>query len=438
LGAICIATGAFAVWSLHATETRHERLDETYAASVVLAYDLRAEEDRRDALAPLFVLTGNRTFIAMIAASHDRFDAILDRLRHSSLSPDAAQRLARIAAAQARLRAAERTGEAMRLAGASARATDAYFHANVGPLASRIRQDLEVFVQDASHSYAHEKRRDLDLTHDYLMLAWAGGALALPLVAAIGYVVERSIARRRALDAVNARQVEREREISRARKAAVEIVAHDLRNPLTAVLFGAEDLLADPRMEAIPDLRERVRTISLAAAAMNRLIHNVLDQTRIEAGALVVSRRPTDLREVLDRVLAQFSEVAARRGVELSAEAARNTRAAIDADRIEQVLGNLVANALKFTPPGGRVSITAALEGDRLVLRVADTGHGIAPEDLSRIFQRYWQDRDAAHQGAGLGLSICHAIVQAHAGTIDVESRLAAGSTFTVRLPTSA
>jgi two-component system sensor histidine kinase BaeS len=121
--------------------------------------------------------------------------------------------------------------------------------------------------------------------------------------------------------------------------------------------------------------------------------------------------------------------------VELCAEAAADVRAMIDPDRIEQVLCNLTANAVKFTPPGGKVSITAALEHEHLVLRVADTGFGIAAEDLPRIFDRYWQDTHGGRQGAGLGLSICRAIVQAHAGVIDVASQPDAGSTFTVTLP---
>ena len=436
LGAICIATGAFAVWSLHATGTRHERLDETYASSVVLAYDLRAEQDRRDALAPMFVLTGNPGFIGMMAATDDRFDAVLQRLSHASLSPDAARRLARIAAIQARLRAAQHQGEAMRLAGASPRATDAYLRANVGPLAHATRREIEGFVDDTSRTYASEKRRDQQLTGDYLALAWAGGALALPLMVAIGYVVQRAIARRRALDAAAARLVEHEREVSAARKAAVEVVAHDLRNPLAAILFSAEDLLADPRVATTKDLRQRVRTLSDSAAAMNRLIHNVLDETSIEAGALVLRRQPTELSEVLGRVLAQFSAAAERKGVDLHVEAAAGACAEIDPDRIEQVLCNLAANAMKFTPPGGRVSITAALDQGRLVLRVADTGFGIAPEDLPRIFDRYWQDTHGVSQGAGLGLSICRAVVEAHSGVIQVESRPDAGSAFTVTLPT--
>jgi signal transduction histidine kinase len=435
LGAICVATGAFAVWSLHATGNRHERLDETYASTVVMAYDLKAEEDHGDALTPLFVITGDPAFVGRIAASHDRFDAILDRLRRTSLSPAAAQSLVRIAATEARLRAAEGRGEAMRLGGASASETDAYLRDNAGPLARAIRGELETFVQETSRTYASEKRRDREVTANYLALGWAGGALALPLMVGIGVVVQRAIARRRAREAAAARLAERERETSEARKTAVEVVAHDLRNPLAAILFSAEDLLQDPRIGAASDLRERVRTLSDAAASMNRLIHNVLDETRIEAGALTLRRRPTDLAELLTRVRAQFSAAASRKGVELCAEAAADVRAMIDPDRIEQVLCNLTANAVKFTPPGGKVSITAALEHEHLVLRVADTGFGIAAEDLPRIFDRYWQDTHGGRQGAGLGLSICRAIVQAHAGVIDVASQPDAGSTFTVTLP---
>ena len=176
-----------------------------------------------------------------------------------------------------------------------------------------------------------------------------------------------------------------------------------------------------------------------AAAAMNRLIHNVLDETRIEAGDLALRRLPTELAELLDRVLAQFSAAAARKGVDFRAEAAPHTCAEIDPDRIEQVLCNLAANALKFTPAGGTVSITAAREHDRLVLRVADTGFGIAPEDLPRIFDRYWQSSDGARaRGSGLGLSIAQGIVEAHGGRIWVESALGDGSTFAFTLPVAA
>ncbi|HEY2050341.1 MAG TPA: ATP-binding protein [Caulobacteraceae bacterium] len=435
LGAICVAIGAFAVWSLHATGDRHEQLDETYASMVVTAYDLKAEEDHGDSLEPLFVLTGDPAFVGRIAASHDRFDTILERLRRTNLPPEAAQRLAQIKDMEAQLRAAQGRGEAMRLGGASADETDAYVRTHAGPLARAIRTELGAFVDETAHTYAHEKHRDQQLTHDYLALAWAGGALALPLMVGIGYAVQRAMARRRLREAAAARAAERERETSEARKTAIEVVAHDLRNPLAAILFSAEDLLADPRVGATPDLRQRIQTLSDAAGAMNRLIHNVLDETRIDTGSLVLNRRPTDLAELLPRVLAQFSASAERKGVDLTAEAADDARAMVDPDRVEQVLCNLTANALRFTPPGGKVSIAAARDKDRLVLRVADTGFGIAPEDQPRIFDRYWQDRHGARQGAGLGLSICRAIVEAHSGVIDVDSRPGDGSTFTVTLP---
>ena len=171
---------------------------------------------------------------------------------------------------------------------------------------------------------------------------------------------------------------------------------------------------------------------------MRHIIRDLLDVTAIEAGRLAVDPAPVSLGEVLDRARELHAPLAAEKGVAFDVAMDDDTVLLMaDAGRVLQALGNLVGNALKFTPSGGRVTVRGDADQARPVVRleVADTGPGIAPDHLPHVFDRFWQARETRRAGAGLGLAIVKGIVEAHDGVVTVESALGEGTRFRLELP---
>jgi len=249
-----------------------------------------------------------------------------------------------------------------------------------------------------------------------------------------------------------------------ARDEVVSIVSHDLKNPL-GVVAGAAELLLDLPLE--PEERDnQARIIRRSAERMGRLVGDLLDVARMEAGAMVVRQTAEPVGPLLEEVYENFTPWATERGISLELEVDDQlSTARMDPDRIHQALSNLLGNALKFTPEGGRVTLGGRLgsgeeevsgvhsgtrriapgepgengsEGGSLasvVLSVSDTGPGIDPEDAEYLFDRFWQASRDDRTGAGLGLAIVRGIAEAHGGRVEVDSTPGEGATFRVILP---
>jgi signal transduction histidine kinase len=217
--------------------------------------------------------------------------------------------------------------------------------------------------------------------------------------------------------------------------AFVSNVAHEFRSPL-AVFKGALDNLADGLYGPLPPaLAEPVEMCKQEVDRLTRLVSDLLDLARLEAGKLTLRREPVDMREVLRAVTHFLESLARRRGVGLRLQEPDEAITLTgDRDRLEQVFINLVVNALKFTPSGS-VTILLRRDGEAAEVEVADTGPGIAPEDLERIFDKFERVGSGSEEGSGLGLPIARDIVQLHDGRIRVVSRPGEGSRFIVRLP---
>ena len=214
------------------------------------------------------------------------------------------------------------------------------------------------------------------------------------------------------------------------------LVSHELRTPLTSII-GYIQLLRDERASGL-DTDHFAEVIERNAERLLRLVGDLLFLSQIQSGQLTLDLRDTDLAGLAVEAVEEARPHAQRRHIVLDLSAGFVPRVAVDPTRIAQLLGNLISNAVKFTPEGGKVGVTLAVEGGEAVLSVADTGIGIRAADQERIFERFFRTEAATRRvipGSGLGLTISQAIVEAHGGTITVRSDEAHGSTFTVRLP---
>jgi len=223
------------------------------------------------------------------------------------------------------------------------------------------------------------------------------------------------------------------------REETVGIVAHDLRNPLSAIKMLVRSAIDSAKVGDVPrKLTENLDLIRSAADQMDGLIKDLLDVTQAEAGQLRVDPEPIALGELLDESLVTLKPLVENARLTLAVGTASGAmRVLADASRVRQVLSNLVGNAIKFTAAGGRLSVAVSAANGFAHIAVSDTGIGISREQLANVFDRFWQAPHPSHRarGAGLGLAIAHGIVKAHGGEIWAESELGTGSTFYFTLP---
>ncbi len=228
-------------------------------------------------------------------------------------------------------------------------------------------------------------------------------------------------------------------EAKEARDEVLAIVSHDLKNPLSVVQGSAANL--SRALEVVdldakrPDLLKNVGRIERASATMHTLIHDLLNLGRIRAGELHLDIREEKAEGLLIDAVEQAAPLAELRSVQLTTDGSRGGTVRCDRERVLQVLANLIANAIKFSPEGGIVTLQATCSAGACTFEVTDTGPGISEEQLPYLFNRYWQAPDTAGRGTGLGLAIAKGFVELHGGTISCESRLGHGSKFSFTLP---
>ncbi|TDV44465.1 light-regulated signal transduction histidine kinase (bacteriophytochrome) [Pseudomonas graminis] len=244
--------------------------------------------------------------------------------------------------------------------------------------------------------------------------------------------------RRSALEHDLERQVLREQEAVRLRDELVAVVSHDLRNPMSIIIMQCGMMQrwagSDPAVENHP-IRRALGTIEKATTRMNSLLEDLLDTAKIESGRYHMACAPLNVTSLLEEACSLLVTLTAEKDIELNCAAMSDLVIKADPERIFQVLSNLVGNAIKFTPRGGKISIHAEGSGKEVVFTVSDNGVGITADDLPHIFQRYWSVEKGNPKGNGLGLYISDGIVSAHGGQLSVESSPGKGSVFSFNLP---
>lgn len=226
-------------------------------------------------------------------------------------------------------------------------------------------------------------------------------------------------------------------ETERLRNALLSAVSHDLRTPLATITGAASLLVEGTERLAASHQKELAESILDEADRLNRLVANLLDMTRLEAGAIPLQRELQPIDEVVGVVLARFDRYLREHPVvaDLPDDL---PPVAIDGLLIQEVLANLLDNALKFSPPGSPIEIRSRREGSSLIVEVADHGPGIPPNELQRIFEKFHRVEGQPRGGTGIGLAICRGIVELHGGTISAANRSTGGAVFRFTLPLTA
>ena len=213
------------------------------------------------------------------------------------------------------------------------------------------------------------------------------------------------------------------------RRRLLADVSHELRTPLTVMQGSIEGMIDG----LYPADRPQLERLLAETRQLERLVEDLRTLSLADAGALPLHREPTDLGSLAADVVASFASQARAEGVELRADASDGPTADLDPHRVRQIVANLVSNALRHTPSGGRIDVRVLRQPDAVVLEVADTGRGMDAEAAARAFDRFWRSGDAA--GAGLGLAIVRDLVRAHGGEAELESSPGAGTTVRCRFP---
>ncbi len=228
-------------------------------------------------------------------------------------------------------------------------------------------------------------------------------------------------------------------ELDKLRSAVLSNVSHELRTPLTGILGSAQNLRDGVVGGLTREQQEYVRMIEKDSGRLIRVVNELLEWGRLQSGHYRLQREPVAIRPLLDDVFMLVRPAAERKGVDLQHEPIEAARIGADADKLKQILINLVDNAVKFTPAGSRVRVRVHGDASGLQVEVADEGPGIPPEDLPHLFARFYRGHNAqAAAGTGLGLAIAQNLARLHGGDIAVRSQPGQGSTFTLRLPTTA
>lgn len=236
------------------------------------------------------------------------------------------------------------------------------------------------------------------------------------------------------------RDMTEERRLDMLRKGFVANVSHELRTPIS-MLQGYSEALIDGVADSPEERREIAQIIYDESLRMGRLVNDLLDLARIEAGHFQLQLDRTAISSVIRKVMKKFSSISREQNIELVEELDSGLGVyLLDPDRIEQILINLVDNAIRHTESGGRVKIASFEQGGNLHIQVSDTGSGIPEEDLPFVFERFYKAdkaRTRGKSGTGLGLAIVKNLIQAHGGMIDVKSKVGEGTTFSIQIPIS-
>jgi signal transduction histidine kinase len=451
----------------HLYETSRLLRDREFAASMLLgSFRERTDDARRAEDALLFIhdqksatrMQGEIDGLVSFADSLDRYRLDLSATQIRA-SLDALRSASREEYAQA---SAGRSTVAEMISQQRTRPAIASVDSALGASATLLRSRTRQRVSDATNATLNAERVVAGALPVALLLAFAIGFWLLRSITKPIYELERGMHAIAEGDLTHQLALSRDEktefgrlaesyqtmarqlaELERLRAEFVGVASHELKTPINVIIGYLELLQEGIYGELTPKQKEILGTIGKQANSLTRLVKRLLDISRFEASGGKLEVRDVDLQRLLHTLESSFSVLAMQRDISFSVEHGDDLPGKVvwDEDRINEVLGNLLSNAFKFTPRGGKVALSVQRSDGKLVVTVNDTGAGISPEQLPHIFDKFYQadnQAQAATKGTGLGLAIAKEVVEAHGGQISVESTVGEGTTFVVTLPVEA
>jgi signal transduction histidine kinase len=451
----------------HLYETSRLLRDREFAASMVLgSFRERTDDARRAEDALLFI--HDQKSATRMQREIDGLVALTDSLDRYRLELPAAQIRGSLDALRAAARdeyeqaSAGRSSVAELVSQQRTRPAIASVDSSLGASATMLRTRTRQRVADATSETLQAERLVAGALAIALLLAFGIGIWLLRSISGPVYELERGMHAIAEGDLTHELALSPDRkgefgrlaasyqrmarqlgELERLRAEFVSVASHELKTPINVIIGYLELLQEGIYGELGPKQKEILETINKQAQTLTRLIKRLLDISRFEASGGKLEVRQVDLRRLLTTLESSFSVLAKQRDIVFSVDHGPGlpTQVYWDEDRINEVLGNLISNAFKFTPRGGKVALSVAPVDNKVVITVSDTGAGISPEQLPHIFDKFFMgdnQAQAATKGTGLGLAIAREIVEAHGGEIVVESRVGEGTTFVVTLSVEA
>jgi signal transduction histidine kinase len=429
-----ILVGAFFVIS-QLEVTQGELLSKN-AQDVISAERLSSLIHEEFGLVQGFVLRGQPTAVKQLETVHRDFQITASSLLLNTDVDEDPAILNEIRQLENESYALVKEAIAMKESGVSIEDINAYFEKNNFTRGARVIELVSKNVETQNRQL-HEARSYADRVAKRLVLGLIlACAFSLLATAAIVVLLWQMVRNKAREDRQIGERLKLELDLSNARKEAIEVVAHDLKNPLSALKMSHE-LLHDELATSIasnPDVAIGFQIAERSIQSMQRLIEDQLDHTKIEAGQLSLDKKIVNIADLIRDLELRFKPLMEDKGLSFSSKIDRGLFAEVDSARIDQLISNLLGNALKFTPEGGLVELIAKRRGSRLSIAVKDNGPGIAPDALKHIFERYWQVKETAKKGTGLGLSIAKGIAEAHGGKLICTSEPGHGAEFELTL----
>lgn len=424
-----LVIGIASVLTLRFVIRSKDRVAFEYAQDLIDVETLRTEAERVVATARGYLFTGDPKFFDRMSNAREAVSRSVSKIRAHSHASGSRILLERVERSERDyLDLLDRLIEERR-SGRGVKQLAADFENVLDPRREMLRDSLRDLENDR-RSLLQEARHESDEAARLatgLLVALAAGATGLGIFFAVT-----------GLRVLN-RLYEESEKTARAREEIVALVSHDLKSPLSVILLNAQLLSRSGAPDALHATDEPNSKIKASAAAiertarrMNRMIGDLLDLARMDAGQFTPRLEAVSARRLIDETAAAMSLLAAEKSVQLTVELPHGDFVVLcEFERVIQILGNLVSNAIKFSPAGEVVRVSASVSGGEALFSVSDHGPGVAPAQRSRIFERFRQARLAdARTGTGLGLAIAKGFVESHGGRIWVESEPGKGSVF--------
>jgi signal transduction histidine kinase len=377
-----------------------------------------------------YLMSGDPSFLVELEQAERMFDQRVQELWKQSITPEGLQTLTRVERAATAYLDGLRRIIGRRVAGLDGPQLPDVFESEMRPLRRELDAALDALVRyRAGQAQAVYEEGEQARARWVLGARTLTGALVL-LSVGLAWYFSRLLAQSHWAEQTALATAQR---AVRARDELLGIVAHDLRNPLGAIAMKAASL----RRTVEPgEVRRYAESIENVTMRMEYLIKSMLDVATMEMGQFSVTPARWEVAFLVGETMEMFGSLARSKQIRLGVSVPEPGLAVrADRERVIQVLSNLMGNALKYTPPGGRVTIAVERQGEAACFRVSDTGPGIRDEQMPHIFDRFWKDERSGTKGSGLGLFIAKGIVEAHGGRIWAESQPGQGATFFFTLP---